>query len=187
MRILMLKDGGADADLVHAQLRRAGITHVDHVDSRERFVAALERNPDAIVSDYMLAQFEASAVIKLTQRLQPVTPVIVLTGASEPRITVELLQAGAASVVHRSRLDLLYESIVQAVAERAELRKLSERQIQVLQLIAQGLTNPEIAARLDISTKTVETHRTHLMARLDIHHVATLVRYAIRLGMVPLR
>jgi len=61
---------------------------------------------------------------------------------------------------------------------------LTPRQREVLQLIAEGLSTKEIAQRLDLSVKTVESHRSELMQRLDIHGVAGLVRYAIRVGIV---
>ncbi len=61
---------------------------------------------------------------------------------------------------------------------------LTPRQREVLQLIAEGQSTKEIARRLDLSVKTVETHRTQLMKQLDIHEVAGLVRYAIREGLV---
>jgi DNA-binding NarL/FixJ family response regulator len=61
---------------------------------------------------------------------------------------------------------------------------LTPRQREVLQLIAEGQSSKEIARRLDLSVKTVETHRTQLMKQLDIHEVAGLVRYAIREGLV---
>ena len=61
---------------------------------------------------------------------------------------------------------------------------LTPRQREVLQLVAEGRSTKEIAARLGLSVKTVETHRTQLMARLDIHDIAGLVRYAIRVGLV---
>jgi DNA-binding NarL/FixJ family response regulator len=61
---------------------------------------------------------------------------------------------------------------------------LTPRQREVLQLIAEGLSTKEIAWRLGVSLKTVETHRTELMERLGIHGVAGLVRYAIRVGLV---
>ncbi|HQX61375.1 MAG TPA: LuxR C-terminal-related transcriptional regulator, partial [Burkholderiaceae bacterium] len=61
---------------------------------------------------------------------------------------------------------------------------LTPRQTEVLQLIAAGLSTKEIARRLDLSVKTVETHRTQLMKQLDIHEIAGLVRYALRIGLV---
>ena len=62
--------------------------------------------------------------------------------------------------------------------------RLTGRQREVLQLIAEGLSTKEIAQRMEISVKTVETHRAELMERLDIHGIAGLVRYAIRVGIV---
>jgi DNA-binding NarL/FixJ family response regulator len=62
---------------------------------------------------------------------------------------------------------------------------LTPRQREILQLIAEGQTNQQMAARLDLSIKTIETHRATLMGRLDIHDVAGLVRYAIRSGLIP--
>ena len=61
---------------------------------------------------------------------------------------------------------------------------LTPRQREILQLIAEGLSTKDIARKLDLSIKTVDTHRTQLMDRLDIHEVAGLVRYAVRTGLV---
>lgn len=71
-----------------------------------------------------------------------------------------------------------------APAEASLFRKLTPRQREVLQLIAEGNTSPEIANILRIDVKTVETHRTNLMRRLDIHDVAGLTRYALRKGLI---
>ena len=61
---------------------------------------------------------------------------------------------------------------------------LTEREYEVLQLVARGLLNREIAEKLELGIKTVETHRMHVMQKLDIHEVASLTRYAIRKGMI---
>jgi len=68
---------------------------------------------------------------------------------------------------------------------RDPLERLTSRHREVLQLIAEGRTTKEIAAKLKLSVKTVETHRAQLMDRLDIHDVAGLVRFAIRWGLIP--
>lgn len=68
--------------------------------------------------------------------------------------------------------------------ETSSSTPLTLRQREILQLIAEGNTTKEIAAKLTLSVKTVETHRTQLMERLDIHDIAGLVRYAIRIGLV---
>jgi DNA-binding NarL/FixJ family response regulator len=71
-----------------------------------------------------------------------------------------------------------------ADTEISSTTPLTLRQREILQLIAEGNTTKEIAAKLTLSVKTVETHRTQLMERLDIHDIAGLVRYAIRIGLV---
>lgn len=85
------------------------------------------------------------------------------------------------------------EIIAEAIAEyvrrgedrvRDALTELTPRQREVLEWIAEGATSREIAAHLGISVKTVEMHRMQLMAALDIHNVAGLVRYAIRTGLI---
>ena len=70
--------------------------------------------------------------------------------------------------------------------EISPIERLTLRQREILQLIAEGHTTQEIAQKLDISVKTVETHRMQLMERLDIHDVAGLVRFAIRVGLITL-
>ncbi len=77
------------------------------------------------------------------------------------------------------------ESYLKGGAPQADpLSHLTSRQREVLQLIAEGKSTKEIAFLLNLSVKTVETHRTQLMARLDIHDVPGLVRYAMRMGLV---
>jgi DNA-binding NarL/FixJ family response regulator len=69
-------------------------------------------------------------------------------------------------------------------SEESPAAQLTPRQREVLQLVAQGLSTKEIARRLDLSVKTVDTHRTQMMKQLDIHEVAGLVRYAMRVGLI---
>lgn len=70
------------------------------------------------------------------------------------------------------------------IEEMSPAKTLTPRQREVLQLIAEGRTTKEIAAMLQLSDNTIETHRRHLMERLDVHEVAGLVRYAIHMGLV---
>jgi len=65
-------------------------------------------------------------------------------------------------------------------------QQLSPRQCEVLQLIAEGLSTKEIARRLELSIKTVETHRTALMKQLDVHEVTGLVRHALKMGLISM-
>jgi len=70
--------------------------------------------------------------------------------------------------------------------ESGGYERLTPRQIEVVQLITEGCTTKEIAYRLNVSIKTVDAHRTQIMQRLDIHDIAGLVRYAIRMGIVKI-
>jgi DNA-binding NarL/FixJ family response regulator len=71
-------------------------------------------------------------------------------------------------------------------SNRSPFEKLTSRQREVLQLIAEGMTTRQIAERLGLGVKTIETHRVNLMDRLEIHDLAGLVRYAIRIDLVDL-
>jgi DNA-binding NarL/FixJ family response regulator len=73
---------------------------------------------------------------------------------------------------------------ISAEARKLPLDELTVRQREVLQLIAEGSSTKEIAQKLDVSVKTVDVHRTQLMHRLDIHDIAGLVRYAVRVGLI---
>ena len=66
----------------------------------------------------------------------------------------------------------------------SSLARLTDRQREILQLIAEGNSTKQIAKKLGVSVKTVETHRAQLMSRLDIHDIAGLVRYAMRVGLI---
>lgn len=112
-------------------------------------------------------------------------PVIILSRATDEPAS-RYLHAGAADYLAKDDLTPLNPAIDAVVASRAPLRKLSPRQVEVLQLIAQGLATREIAQRLGVSGKTVEAHRAELMRRLGIRTVAGLVRYALRTTLVEL-
>ena len=79
---------------------------------------------------------------------------------------------------------LIREYVQRVGGEETTLERLTPRQREILQLIAEGYTTKAIAQRLGLGVKTVETHRTQMMERLGIHDIAGLVRYAIRMGMV---
>jgi DNA-binding NarL/FixJ family response regulator len=143
----------------------------------------------------------------------PSLPVIILSMHATKEYVIEALRAGASGyvlknapveeleqaihAVHRGEKYLtpaisgqLMESFIEQSrrpardgAEGGE-GTLTSRQREVLQLIAEGRSTREIAEALHLSVKTVETHRMQIMARLDIHDVAGLVRYAIRAGLV---
>ena len=119
------------------------------------------------------------------QAHRPVAAVILVILNLDEQSAVAWLRAGAENVVLESNLGRLGPVTDSAMAVRQPLRKLSRRQLEVMRLVTEGLTSREIAAGLGLSVKTVEAHRSAGMRRLGVADVTGLVRYAIRVGLVP--
>ena len=187
LRVLLLEDSSADAELiVHALQGSASTLQTECVDTREAFESALaEFRPHVIVSDHSLANFDSISALRIARERCPAAPVILVTGAIAPQLT-GALRSGADDFLLKRDLSQLVPMIEKALAVRRGLDELSPRQIEVLRFIAEGYTTAAIAQHLQLSAKTIETHRTELMKRLGIHDLATLVRFAIRVGLVTL-
>ena len=171
-------------------------------DGREAVRLVRSENPDVAVLDISMPQFNGlNAALELA-RLCPRVKLVLLTQHDEPQYVTEALRCGVRGYVLKSQAarDLvqaiegvcrgevyLSPGVASAVAEAylapQHTTALSVRERQVLQLIAEGHSTKAIAARLAISAKTVESHRSKLMQKLDIHDTASLVRYAIRHGV----
>ena len=186
LRVLLLEDDPADAELVRETLVRSGMPVVtERVDSRDAFTRALhDFAPDVVLSDHALAQFDARAALEVLQSVRPTAPLIVVAGALDEQTAAAFVRAGAENFVLKGNLSRLVAAIEAALSVRRRLEKLTPRQIEVLRLMAEGLTTPEIARRLRLSGKTIETHRGEIMKRVGIHDIVGLVRYAVRVGLV---
>jgi two-component system response regulator NreC len=176
----------------------------------EALEMATRKNPDVIVMDITLPDIsgiEATRQIKLTQ---PSAAVVALTIHEDEQYFFEMLQAGAAGYVPKRAApeDLinairaafneeiyLYPSLAKALVsdflgrshtepEDTALEELTPREMEVLELLAEGFTNEEIADRLVISPHTVARHRENLMRKLGLHSKSELVKYAIRKGII---
>ncbi len=189
LQILLLEDSATDAELIVQELRRAGVPHTwERVDSEAAFVRALKTfAPDVILSDHAMADFDAMAALETTRNQRPGTPLIIITGtfSESTRTAIDSLKAGADDLILKANLARLGPAVEAAVAARRPLRALSPRQFEVLRLIAQGHSTRDIARRLKLGVKTIETHRAAVMKRLNIHDVAGLVRFALRVGLIP--
>ena len=187
LRVLLLEDDPADADLVAETLLRGGMSVItERVDSKESFTQALrEFAPDVVLSDHALAQFDARAALEVLQSVRPTAPLIVVAGALDEHTAAACVRAGAEDFVLKGNLARLAPAIEAALSVRRRMEKLTPRQIEVLRLMAAGSTTPEIARELGLSAKTVETHRGEIMKRVGIHDIVGLVRYAVRVGLVP--
>jgi DNA-binding NarL/FixJ family response regulator len=187
LRVLLLEDNQADAALISHELERSGMRILlAQVDSAEAFTAALKGfAPDVVLSDHSLAQFDSGAALEVLREVRPTAPFIIVTGNLIGSQAGTAIRAGAEDVILKTNMRGLEASISAALSARRRLHALTDRQIQVLKLVAEGHRTREIAKRLGLSIKTIESHRSEIMKRLRIHDVVSLVRFAIRVGLIP--
>jgi two-component system response regulator NreC len=156
-------------------------------------------HPDVLILDLNVPGAPSLEMIATIRAEFPDTQIVVLTRAEEPAFARQLLSAGAAGHVLREAADSeLVEAVHHAVATATHLSPpriarepapgppddLSEREVEVLRLIALGFTNTEIAQQLYLSVRTVETHRSHIQQKLRISSRAELVRHALQRGLI---
>jgi DNA-binding NarL/FixJ family response regulator len=180
VRILLLDDNRADADLIARELERSEIEVIlERVDSKASFTAAVDTfAPDVVLSDHALAQFNSRAALETLRAISPATAFIIMTGAQLGGITSASIRAGADEVVVKTHLGGLAASISHALDVRRPLGALSARQVEVLKLVAECYRTRDIANRLGLRVKTVESHRYALMKRLRVDSV---VGWSIRI------
>jgi DNA-binding NarL/FixJ family response regulator len=187
IRVLLLTDNESDTDLITSELARSGMSTVTtRVDSRDSFVHALRTfSPDVVLSEFSSNRFDARGALDVMRSATPAIPLIVFTDSISGAGAVSCLRAGVEDLVLRRYVARLAASISDAISRRRPLGKLTMRQIEVLRLVAEGHRTRDIAEKLKLSVKTVESHRGEVMKRLEIHDVVSLVRYAVRVGLVP--
>lgn len=180
-------------------------------DGQEALAAVGAHRPDVVLLDITMPGMNGLEVARRVPKASPATRVLVLSMHAGPEYVAQAMRAGidgylikdAAVDELRSALDAIAAGrpyISPAISETllhgfmrtgktpgdagAELDKLTARQREILQLVAEGYGTREIAARLHLSVKTIESHRSQTMDRLDIHDVPGLVRFAIRAGLI---
>jgi DNA-binding NarL/FixJ family response regulator len=187
LRVLLLEDDQADAALISHELQRTGMRILlAQVDSADTFTAALKNfAPDVVLSDHSLGQFDSRAALEVLREVRPTAPFIIVTGNLIGSQAGAAIRAGAEDVILKTNMRGLEASISNALSARRRLHALTDRQIQVLRLVAEGHRTREIAKQLGLSIKTIESHRSEIMKRIRIHDVVSLVRFAIRVGLIP--
>ena len=187
IRVLLLSDNQSDTDLITSELARSGMSTVAaRADSQESFVRSLRSfGPDVVLAEFSSTGFDARGALDIMRSTTPAIPMIVFTESISGAGAVSCLRAGVEDLVLKRYISRLATSINDAIARRTALGKLTARQIEVLRLVAEGHRTRDIADKLKLSVKTVESHRGEVMKRLEIHDVVSLVRYALRVGLVP--
>ncbi|MBI4464793.1 MAG: response regulator transcription factor [Acidobacteria bacterium] len=179
-------------------------------DGREAVQLAQEKKPDVVVMDIAMPHLNGMEATRQILRRLPSTKVLVLSMYSDESYVVQVLEAGAKGYLLKDSADTELVQAVQAVrngksffspliskilldeyvgqlqekkiTDRYEL--LTEREREILQLIAEGKTSREIAELLNVSVSTVDTHRGHIMEKLDLHNPYEVVLYAVRKGLI---
>jgi two-component system, NarL family, response regulator NreC len=205
IRILLAEDHVILRQGLRALLERSEMAIVGEAsDGQEALRIAHEQHPDVAILDIAMPHLNGLEATRRLREALPQTKIILLTVHTEDPYVLEAMRAGAVGYVLKTQAaaDIvqairdvvqgeIYLSprvsrvVVKAYLTRSDLPPdpLTSREREILQLIAEGHTTKEIAWRLELSVKTVESHRIRLMRKLDIHETATLVRYAIRRGL----
>jgi DNA-binding NarL/FixJ family response regulator len=204
-----------DHELVRAGIRSLleKMTEIEVVaetgNGREAIELTKKLLPDVILMDIAIPGLNGlEALARLTKEL-PAVKVIILSMYANEEYVLQALKAGARGYLVKdaavAELDLAIRAVtrgethlssrisrrvigsyLERLGNEASLREeLTPRQREIIQLIAEGNSTKDIAFLLKVSVKTVEAHRAQVMARLGIHDVVGLVRYAMRVGLVP--
>jgi two-component system response regulator NreC len=175
------------------------VAEAGDVESARRYVRG--HHPDVLVLDLNMPGGSSLEAIPQIREESPETQIVVLTMQQEPAFAREALGAGALGYVLKEAADAeLVEAVRNAAAGERYLNPrlgariaseppgppddLSDREVEVLRLIALGHTNAEIAEKLYLSVRTVETHRSHIQQKLRLSTRAELVRYALERGLI---
>jgi DNA-binding NarL/FixJ family response regulator len=211
IRVLIADDHGVVAEglrsLVEAQADMEVVALA--VDGHEAVRSAMETSPDVVLMDIAMPSLNGTEATRIILGRRPQTHVIMLSAYSDPVHVYRALQAGATGYIakksvarevvdairmanegrhylSRQLTESLIDHVVHKAASEDPLQRLSSRERQVLQMLAEGHPVAKIAGTLSLSPKTVETYRARMMDKLGIHDLASLVRFAIQQGVTPL-
>jgi len=210
LRVLLVEDHALVRAGMRALLQKIeGIEVIADVgDGLEAVRCAQTDAPDLVLMDIAMPGLNGLDATSKIVKVSSTTRVILLSMHANEEYFQQAMQVGASGYLLKgaelAELELAIRTVgrgetyftpmvaryaIEAYRAKSDgpsgpLSKLSTRQREVLQLIAEGHTTKDIAQRLDLSVKTVETHRSQLMERLEIHDVPGLVRFAMRVGLI---
>jgi DNA-binding NarL/FixJ family response regulator len=204
LRVLLADDHGLVRQALRALLEQHGFAIVgEAADGSTAVKLVSELQPDIAVLDVAMPILNGVGAAEAIAQANPTTRVILLTALNDGQFASAALRAGVRGFVLKLQNieDLVHairevndgglyvspgmsQAVLDAVSNPAAVKPLSPRERQVVQLVAEGKSTKQIAELLNISVKTAEFHRGRVMAKLNIHDTAGLVRYAIRQGLV---
>ncbi len=180
-------------------------------DGRTAVAMARSLRPDVVAMDISMPDLNGVEATRQIKAENPAVKVIALSRHSDRRYVLRMLEAGASGYVLKSGA---YEELRRAVEavrsgnsylspritglvieahlrpasqpEPAHAPSLGPRELEIVQLLAEGHTSPQIARKLHISTRTVESHRRNIMKKLNLHSIAEITKYAIREGLTSI-
>ncbi len=212
IRILLADDHAIVRDGLRALLEKQPDMTVsgEASDGREAVQFAGENAPDVVVMDIAMPNMNGIEATRRIVATRPATAVVILSMHQDESYVLRSLKAGARGYLLK---DSLRTDVVEAIRSVAQGRSfltrkvrsllqedyiremerrgvedsydlLTDREREILQLIAEGRTNKEVANLLNIGLTTVETHRTHILQKLGLHSVPELILYAVRKGII---
>jgi DNA-binding NarL/FixJ family response regulator len=162
---------------------RVALKRVDDVDAVED--ALVRFRAHVVLAEISNARRAIWSAYRVVRAIRPSAPFILLTQTLDEDAFLSFSRYNPDDVVLVENLARLVPAVQRALDHRQSLAKLSPRQIEVLVWVAEGRRTREIAERLGRSAKTVESHRSAMMKRLGLADVAAVVRFAVRMGLVP--
>lgn len=206
VRVLLADDHAIFRQSLALLLQDSGFHVVAEASNGPEALRLAEQlHPQVAILDYDMPLMDGIGVARELQRMAPAIQTVLLTTEEDNASAVEALRAGMHGYVHKSQTADELISTIREVARgvihfntrispgalsslvaggEAAPETLSEREREVLMLIAQGHTTRRIAEELGLSAKTVESHRSRIMHKLHVHRAAELIRYAIRRQLV---
>lgn len=178
-------------------------------DGQTALSLCLETKPDLLILDAKLPGLNGVELLRRLVKTLPNIRVLVFSGHENPVLVREMLEVGAHGFVEKTAglselrkglatvagggtyfgpaVASLLRNVVANPGSSQSSDFLTDREREILQLVAESNSTKEIASRLDISVKTVDNHRTNLMRKLNLHDVASLTRYAVEVGIITPR
>ena len=210
IRVLIVDDHTILREGIRSLLEREPDIEVvgEAADGEEAVAKADQLQPDVVLMDIGMPRLNGIEATRRIKQAHPAIKVLILSMHDDEEYVRSLMRAGASGFVlkrsaatdlvvalraaHQGHTVLAPELARMAFGTGGEASAasgydgLTEREIEVLRLIAEGLSNQEIAERLVISIKTVQAHRANIMEKLDLHDAVELTKYAIRKGLIQL-